>query len=144
MLDYTVRHRFTVRLDRANGTGWQPLSKKLHGALPGGEKAIALYLPLFAAAHYEAVPLAPRPILLDGVFVGVDAVNRGQVFALLTALDPAGESAAAEVRSTADRDPRRVRGLKSAVRVGDAMTTWWLLPVLAGWQRRWSARAATS
>lgn len=62
MLDYTVRHRFTVRLDRANGTGWQPLSKKLHGALPGGEKAIALYLPLFAAvaAHYEAVPLAPR------------------------------------------------------------------------------------
>jgi len=125
VLDYTARHRFTVRLDRANGTGWQPLSKKLHGALSGGEKAIALHLPLFAAvaAHYEAVPLAPRPILLDEVFVGVDAVNRGQVFALLTALDPAGESAAAEVRSTADRDPRRVRGLKSAVRVGDAMTT---------------------
>ncbi|KPI15159.1 hypothetical protein OK006_3032 [Actinobacteria bacterium OK006] len=89
-----------MRLDRANGTGWQPLSKKLHRALSGGEKAIALYLPLFAAAaHYEAVPLAPRPILLDGVFVGVDAVNRGQVFALLTALDPAGESAAAEVPS---------------------------------------------
>ncbi|WP_455772743.1 SbcC/MukB-like Walker B domain-containing protein [Streptomyces mirabilis] len=98
-LDYTARHRCTVRLDRANGTGWQPLSKKLHRALSGGEKAIALYLPLFAAAaHYEAVPLAPRPILLDGVFVGVDAVNRGQVFALLTALDPAGESAAASLQ----------------------------------------------
>ncbi|MEV7383525.1 TIGR02680 family protein [Streptomyces lydicus] len=89
VLDYTAWHRFTVRLDRANGTGWQPLTKKLHGALSGGEKAIALHLPLFAAvaAHYEAVPLAPRPIMLDEVFVGVDAVNRGQVFALLTALD---------------------------------------------------------
>ncbi|MDW4903948.1 TIGR02680 family protein [Streptomyces sp. ADMS] len=89
VLDYTAWHRFTVRLDRANGTGWQPLTKKLHGALSGGEKAIALHLPLFAAvaAHYEAVPLAPRPILLDEVFVGVDTVNRGQVFALLTALD---------------------------------------------------------
>lgn len=89
VLDYTAWHRFTVRLDRANGTGWQPLTKKLHGALSGGEKAIALHLPLFAAvaAHYEAVPRAPRPILLDEVFVGVDTVNRGQVFALLTALD---------------------------------------------------------
>ncbi|WP_230194425.1 SbcC/MukB-like Walker B domain-containing protein [Streptomyces coriariae] len=89
VLDYTAWHRFTVRLDRANGLGWQPLTKKLHGALSGGEKAIALHLPLFAAvaAHYEAVPLAPRPILLDEVFVGVDTVNRGQVFALLTALD---------------------------------------------------------
>ncbi|MFI1200765.1 TIGR02680 family protein [Streptomyces sp. NPDC020883] len=89
VLDYTAWHQFTVRLDRANGTGWQPLTKKLHGALSGGEKAIALHLPLFAAvsAHYEAVPEAPRLILLDEVFVGVDTVNRGQVFALLTALD---------------------------------------------------------
>ncbi|MFJ1548485.1 TIGR02680 family protein [Streptomyces sp. NPDC088246] len=89
VLDYTAWHQFTVRLDRANGAGWQPLTKKLHGALSGGEKAIALHLPLFAAvsAHYEAVPQAPRPILLDEVFVGVDTVNRGQVFALLTALD---------------------------------------------------------
>ena len=65
------------------------LTKKLHGALSGGEKAIALHLPLFAAiaAHYEAVPTAPRLILLDEVFVGVDTANRGQVFALLAALD---------------------------------------------------------
>ncbi|MEW1648685.1 TIGR02680 family protein [Streptomyces sp. NPDC091219] len=89
VLDYTAWHRFTVRLDRANGIGWQPLTKKLHGALSGGEKAIALHLPLFAAvaAHYEAVPLGPRLILLDEVFVGVDTINRGQVFGLLTALD---------------------------------------------------------
>ncbi|SEQ71278.1 TIGR02680 family protein [Streptomyces sp. yr375] len=89
VLDYTAWHQFVVRLDRANGAGWQVLTKKLHGALSGGEKAIALHLPLFAAvaAHYEAVPEAPRPILLDEVFVGVDTTNRGQIFALLTALD---------------------------------------------------------
>ncbi len=69
--------------------GWQLLTRKLHGALSGGEKAIALHLPLFAAvaAHYQAVPQAPRIILLDEVFVGVDTSNRGQVFALLSALD---------------------------------------------------------
>ncbi|ROP38202.1 TIGR02680 family protein [Saccharothrix texasensis] len=89
VFDYTAWHRFVVKVDRMNGTGWQPLTKKLHGALSGGEKAIALHLPLFAAvaAHYQAVARAPRVILLDEVFVGVDSVNRGQVFALLSALD---------------------------------------------------------
>ncbi|MEV6711512.1 TIGR02680 family protein [Lentzea sp. NPDC051208] len=89
VFDYTAWHRFVVKLDRMNGTGWQPLTKKLHGALSGGEKAIALHLPLFAAvaAHYQAVARAPRVILLDEVFVGVDTVNRGQVFELLSALD---------------------------------------------------------
>ncbi|MDQ1295203.1 MAG: hypothetical protein QG608_3088, partial [Actinomycetota bacterium] len=89
VFDYTKWHRFVVKVDRANGAGWQVLTKKLHGALSGGEKAIALHLPLFAAvaAHYQTVPPAPRIILLDEVFVGVDTVNRGQVFALLAALD---------------------------------------------------------
>jgi uncharacterized protein (TIGR02680 family) len=89
VFDYTAWHRFVVKVDRANGAGWQPLTRKLHGALSGGEKAIALHLPLFAAvaAHYQAVPEAPRVILLDEVFVGVDSANRGQVFALLSALD---------------------------------------------------------
>jgi uncharacterized protein (TIGR02680 family) len=89
VFDYTAWHRFVVKLDRMNGTGWQPLTKKLHGALSGGEKAIALHLPLFAAvaAHYQAVTRAPRVILLDEVFVGVDSTNRGQVFELLSALD---------------------------------------------------------
>lgn len=88
VFDYTAWHRFDVKVDRANGAGWQLLTKKLHGALSGGEKAIALHLPLFAAvaAHYEAVPTGPRVILLDEVFVGVDTNNRGQVFALLSAL----------------------------------------------------------
>ena len=89
VFDYTSWHQFVVKVDRANGAGWQLLTRKLHGALSGGEKAIALHLPLFAAvaAHYQAVPPAPRIILLDEVFVGVDTSNRGQVFALLSALD---------------------------------------------------------
>jgi uncharacterized protein (TIGR02680 family) len=89
VFDYTSWHRFVVKVDRANGAGWQLLTRKLHGALSGGEKAIALHLPLFAAvaAHYQAAPEAPRIILLDEVFVGVDSTNRGQVFALLSALD---------------------------------------------------------
>ncbi|HEX2419563.1 MAG TPA: TIGR02680 family protein, partial [Micromonosporaceae bacterium] len=89
VFDYTSWHQFVVRIDRANGTGWQLLTRKLHGALSGGEKAIALHLPLFAAvaAHYQSVPQAPRLILLDEVFVGVDSMNRGQVFELLSSLD---------------------------------------------------------
>ncbi|HEY1641580.1 MAG TPA: TIGR02680 family protein [Streptosporangiaceae bacterium] len=89
VFDYTSWHQFVVKVDRANGAGWQLLTRKLHGALSGGEKAIALHLPLFAAvaAHYQAVPEAPRIILLDEVFVGVDSSNRGQVFGLLSALD---------------------------------------------------------
>lgn len=89
VLDYTAWHRFVVKLDRADGAGWQLLTKKLHGALSGGEKAIALHLPLFAAvaAHYQTVPESPRVVLLDEVFVGVDSANRGQVFGLLASLD---------------------------------------------------------
>ncbi|MCK2219044.1 TIGR02680 family protein [Actinomadura sp. ATCC 31491] len=89
VLDYTAWHRFVVHLDRGDGQGWQDLTRKLHGALSGGEKAIALHLPLFAAvaAHYQTDPECPRFILLDEVFVGVDRTNRGQVFDLLVDLE---------------------------------------------------------
>lgn len=87
VFDYTQWHEFVVRIDR--GAGWQILTKKLHDALSGGEKSIALHLPLFAAvaAHYQTAPSAPRLILLDEVFVGVDTRNRGQIFALMASLD---------------------------------------------------------
>ncbi|WP_067565347.1 SbcC/MukB-like Walker B domain-containing protein [Nocardia acidivorans] len=71
VFDYTAWHQFVVKVDRGRGEGYQKLTKKLHGALSGGEKAIALHLPLFAAvaAHYQTAPQAPRLILLDEVFV---------------------------------------------------------------------------
>ncbi|SES19184.1 TIGR02680 family protein [Lentzea xinjiangensis] len=87
VLDYTTWHQFVVKVDR--GEGWVPVTKRIHGALSGGEKAIVLHLPLFAAAaaHYHATPTAPRLILLDEVFVGVDATNRGQLLELLVDFD---------------------------------------------------------
>ncbi|KJK51049.1 hypothetical protein UK23_08735 [Lentzea aerocolonigenes] len=87
VLDYTTWHQFVVKVDR--GDGWVPVTKRVHGALSGGEKAIVLHLPLFAAAaaHYHATPHSPRLILLDEVFVGVDATNRGQLLELLVAFD---------------------------------------------------------
>ncbi|NHD16210.1 MULTISPECIES: TIGR02680 family protein [unclassified Actinopolyspora] len=89
VFDYTRWHRFDVKIDRGRDRGWELLTRKLHGALSGGEKAIALHLPLFAAvaAHYESMTGAPRMILLDEVFVGVDSANRGQVFELLNSLE---------------------------------------------------------
>ena len=56
----------------------------------GGEKAIALTIPQFAAAaaHYKsAAPTAPRLILLDEAFVGIDKRMRGHCMALLHAFD---------------------------------------------------------
>jgi uncharacterized protein (TIGR02680 family) len=89
VLDYRRWHQFVVLMDKGDGAGPVTLTKRKHGALSGGEKAIALHLPLFAAAaaHYRAAPHAPRLILLDEVFVGVDDANRGQLLDLLVKFD---------------------------------------------------------
>jgi hypothetical protein len=88
VLDYRAWHRFAVHLRRGDA---EPVAvtRRQHGALSGGEKAIVLHLPLFAAvsAHYLSAPEAPRLILLDEVFVGVDQTNRGQLLDLLGKLD---------------------------------------------------------
>ncbi|MGH3721983.1 MAG: TIGR02680 family protein [Pseudonocardiaceae bacterium] len=89
VFDYTAWHRFIVTVDLGEGTGPRQVTRKLHGTLSGGEKAIVLHLPLFAAlaAHYEAAPHAPRLVLLDEVFVGIDPSNRGQLLDLLRGFD---------------------------------------------------------
>lgn len=48
-----------------------------------------LHLPLFAAmaAHYHSRPTAPRLIVLDEVFAGIDRATRGQLMGLLVELD---------------------------------------------------------
>jgi hypothetical protein len=88
VLDYRAWHQFVVQIDRG-GDDWQPVTRRTHGQLSGGERAIALHLPLFAAvaAHYAAAADAPRLILLDEVFVGVDVANRGQLLDLIVRLD---------------------------------------------------------
>jgi uncharacterized protein (TIGR02680 family) len=87
VFDYTAWHEFHVQFDK--GAGWSRLTRRLHSNLSGGEKAVSLHLPLFAAlaSHYETSPISPRLLLLDEVLVGVDRANRGQVFELISALD---------------------------------------------------------
>jgi hypothetical protein len=101
LLDYRQWWRFVVEYKRGTDTEWTPLTGKAHGSLSGGEKAVCLHLPLFAAAasYCDNAPLraaepgggtspgAPRLILLDEVFAGVDEDNRGELFDLIRDLD---------------------------------------------------------
>jgi len=87
-LDYRRWHHFGV--ERLQDGDWKRLTRRTHGTGSGGEKAVALTLPQFAAAaaHYRsASPTAPRLILLDEVFVGVDSDMRSKCMGLLTTFD---------------------------------------------------------
>jgi uncharacterized protein (TIGR02680 family) len=87
-LDYRRWHRFSI--ERQQDGKWQRLTKKTHGTGSGGEKALALTLPQFAAAaafYKSALPTAPRMILLDEVFVGIDTDARSKCMDLLRTFD---------------------------------------------------------
>ncbi len=87
-LDYRAWHHFSV--ERRQDDQWRRLTRRTHGTGSGGEKAIALTVPQFAAAaaHYDtADPRSPRLILLDEAFVGVDADMRSKCMGLLQAFD---------------------------------------------------------
>jgi len=87
-LDYRRWHRFVV--ERQQNNRWQRLTRRTHGTGSSGEKAVALTIPQFAAAaayYQSAHPLAPRLILLDEAFVGIDKNMRSKCMALLTAFD---------------------------------------------------------
>jgi hypothetical protein len=87
-LDYRRWHRFSV-LRQQDGQ-WVRLTRRTYGTGSGGEKALALTVPQFAAAaaHYRsASPHAPRLILLDEVFVGIDSDMRAKCVGLLATFD---------------------------------------------------------
>ncbi|MCC5788546.1 MAG: TIGR02680 family protein, partial [Opitutales bacterium] len=87
-LDYRRWHRFFI--EREQNKQWKRLTRRTHGTGSGGEKALALTLPQFAAAaaHYRsASPHAPRLILLDEVFVGIDSEMRANCMELLAQFD---------------------------------------------------------
>lgn len=87
-LDYRSWHRISI--ERWQDKQWTRLTRMTHGTGSGGEKAIALTVPQFAAAaayYSSAGPHAPRLILLDEAFVGVDAKMRGQCMGMLEAFD---------------------------------------------------------
>lgn len=87
--DYRQWHQFTTEVRDRDASAWRRLTRQSHGAGSGGEKAVMLHLPLFAAmaAHYEAAPMAPRLIVLDEVFAGIDRETRGHLMGLLVELD---------------------------------------------------------
>jgi len=87
-LDYRRWHRFSVL--RHQDDQWVRLTRRTYGTGSGGEKALALTVPQFAAAaaHYRsASPYAPRLILLDEVFVGIDSDMRAKCVGLLATFD---------------------------------------------------------
>lgn len=89
-LDYRRWHRFQIQRRLGEEGAWQELTRHGHAAISGGEKAVALHLPLFAAAsaHYRSArETAPRIILLDEAFAGIDQRMRGRCMGLLTEFD---------------------------------------------------------
>ncbi|MGK4005303.1 TIGR02680 family protein [Sorangium sp. So ce1036] len=87
-LDYRAWHAFAV--ERHQDGAWKRLTRRTYGTGSGGEKALALTIPQFAAAaaHYRSAhPHAPRLILLDEAFVGIDPDMRAKCMGLLAAFD---------------------------------------------------------
>jgi hypothetical protein len=89
VLDY--RTWFDFRIEIRDDTGrWKRMTKKTHAAGSGGQKAVMLHLPLFAAAaaFYEAADdTSARIVMLDEAFAGIDREMRGQLMGLLAEFD---------------------------------------------------------
>lgn len=88
-LDYRGWHRFELLLvDRAGKD--EILTRRRYDALSGGEKSVALHLPLFAAANAyfsSARPTCPRLVALDEAFAGIDDTGTPELLALTVAFD---------------------------------------------------------
>jgi uncharacterized protein (TIGR02680 family) len=84
-LDYRGWHEFAIQ--RYQEGQWRPAT----GPASGGERALVVSVPLFAAAssHYKSAgnPHAPRLIALDEAFAGVDDDSRAKCLGLLATFD---------------------------------------------------------
>ncbi|MCC3771934.1 TIGR02680 family protein [Streptomyces sp. UNOC14_S4] len=84
-LDYRAWHEFGI--ERHQQGRWVPAT----GPASGGERVLAVSVPLFAAAssHYASAgnPHAPRLVTLDEAFAGVDDDSRAKCLGLLHAFD---------------------------------------------------------
>ncbi len=87
VLDYRNWFGFELKYRKGEQAGYRPLTDARFNVLSGGEKAMAMYIPLFAATwsrYSDARPDAPRLISLDEAFAGVDEENMRDMFKLLT------------------------------------------------------------
>jgi uncharacterized protein (TIGR02680 family) len=84
-LDYRAWHRFAI--ERHQGGRWRTAT----GPASGGERVLTASVPLFAAAssYYASAGNvhAPRLVMLDEAFAGVDDDARAKCLGLLTAFD---------------------------------------------------------
>jgi uncharacterized protein (TIGR02680 family) len=84
-LDYRGWHEFVIQ--RYQDGHWRSAT----GPASGGERALVVSVPLFAAAssHYKSAgnPHAPRLIALDEAFAGVDDDSRAKCLGLLATFD---------------------------------------------------------
>ena len=84
-LDYRGWHEFAI--ERHQQGQWQPAT----GPASGGERVLTVSIPLFAAAssHYNSAPNphAPRLVLLDEAFAGVDDDARAKCLGMLATFD---------------------------------------------------------
>lgn len=89
-LDYRKWFEFHMRFHRTNEE-WKELTNSTFNTYSGGEKAMAMYVPLFAAvnAQYKKCEKEdhPRIIALDEAFAGVDDRNIDVMFKLLETID---------------------------------------------------------
>lgn len=87
VLDYRNWFQFELKYKKGEQIGYRPLTDARFNVLSGGEKAMAMYIPLFAATwsrYSDARTDAPRLISLDEAFAGVDEENMRDMFKLLT------------------------------------------------------------
>jgi uncharacterized protein (TIGR02680 family) len=88
-LDYRRWHHFELTLYDASGTATR-LTRRAHSKLSGGEKAAAVHLPLFAAAHAHfsaGEPHSPRLVALDEAFAGIDDTGVPELLRLAAEFD---------------------------------------------------------
>ena len=89
LLDYRLWFRFTLYFSNHEKPR-RELTDSRFNVLSGGEKAMAMYIPLLAAVcsrYSDADPIAPRIVSLDEAFAGVDDENLRDMFELLTQMD---------------------------------------------------------
>lgn len=88
VLDYRKWFSFVLSYTRQNETK-KELTNNAFYKFSGGEKAMAMYIPLFTAAYSrykEADPKAPYIISLDEAFAGVDEQNIRDMFEVVEQL----------------------------------------------------------
>lgn len=89
VLDYRTWYEFHLYYQR-DGEVKKELTNRAFSKFSGGEKAMAMYVPLFAsvsAQYQKASKNCPKLLALDEAFAGVDDRNIGAMFELVGILD---------------------------------------------------------